>query len=50
MDRNKESLIQQLIDEMITHGIYKINDRHLFELTPVEIKSLHASIQKEQYL
>ncbi len=50
LDRNKESLIQQLIDEMITHGIYKINDRHLFELTPVEIKSLHASIQKEQYL
>ncbi|WP_082406680.1 Fur-regulated basic protein FbpA [Bacillus sp. JCM 19041] len=50
MDNDREALIEQLIDEMIKHGIYKLNDRHLFELTHVEIKNLHASIQKEQYL
>ncbi|WP_144559401.1 Fur-regulated basic protein FbpA [Shouchella miscanthi] len=37
----------QLIDELIQQGIYKINDRHLFELSEEEIKGIYSIWVKE---
>lgn len=47
MPEDQTNTIDQLIDELIKRGIYKLNDRHLFELSEEEIKGFYSDYMKE---
>ncbi len=43
-EKQRDTLIQKVIDL----GVYKVNDRHLFELTLSEIERIYLSLKQSQ--
>ncbi len=44
-----EARKEKLIKKLINVGIYKSEDKHLFELTLTDIEQIYASLKKENH-
>nr|WP_157273095.1 Fur-regulated basic protein FbpA [Neobacillus bataviensis] len=53
MDQSPQNEVQQklhlLIDELIKSGIYKINNKHLYEWTLRDLEDEYKDLEKQMY-